>query len=155
MSSISPVEIWLIVGVLFIIIEFSTIPGIGFLFLGLGSLTSAVLFYFYPDFVNYQIGIVGIISFLWFAVLWWPLRVFVYGKKGKPTIGKDYFNLIGNQVIVISNEIGHEQTGQVSWSGTVMNARLDSKELQPAKKDEILYVLKVEGNILVCTRQKP
>ena len=31
--TITPVEIWLVVGIIFILIEFSKLPGIGFLFL--------------------------------------------------------------------------------------------------------------------------
>ena len=46
---ISAVEIWLIVGIIFIIIEFSKIPGIGFLFLGLGALTTSALISSYPE----------------------------------------------------------------------------------------------------------
>ncbi len=78
---ISAVEIWLIVGIIFIIIEFSKIPGIGFLFLGLGALTTSALISSYLEITDYQIATFGLVSFTWFLVLWWPLKKFVYGKR--------------------------------------------------------------------------
>ena len=60
--TITPVEIWLVVGIIFILIEFSKLPGIGFLFLGLGAMSSSVIFYFYPEIQNYQVASVGFSS---------------------------------------------------------------------------------------------
>ena len=146
--SISPIEIWMIVGVIFIVIEFSTIPGIGFLFLGLGALTTSALIYFYPNLVDYQVATVALGSFVWFLLLWWPLKVFIYGRKGKAK--RDYFDLVGAQVKVFDEVIKPGQMGQVSWSGAIMNARLD--DAQQAEKGEALYVTEVKGNVLVCSR---
>ncbi len=151
----SAVEIWLIIGVIFIIIEFSTIPGIGFLFLGLGALTSSVLFSFYQEIIDYQIAAFGLISFSWFLLLWWPLKKFIYNKKGQNDANQTYFNLVGNQVIVVDELIEPEKTGKVSWSGTVMNAKLESSEIESVKIGEGLYVSRVQGNILICSRKKP
>ena len=151
---ISAVEIWLILGIIFIIIEFSKIPGIGFLFLGLGALTTSALISSYPEIIDYQIATFGLISLAWFLALWWPLKKFVYGKnKGKNT-DQDYFDLIGNQVVVFDKYIEPGTIGQVSWSGTTMNAKLEDSEKENAQAGEILYISKVRGNILICTRKK-
>ncbi len=150
--NISSVEIWLVIGIIFIVIEFSTIPGIGFLFLALGSLTVATLISFYPKITDYQIAAFGIISFLWFLFLWWPLKKFVYGKNKNTS--QDYFDLIGNQVVVSSKYIDPGKVGQVSWSGTTMNAKLANSEKEQAKTGEMLYISKVKGNILICSRKK-
>jgi membrane protein implicated in regulation of membrane protease activity len=150
--NITPVEIWLLVGVIFILIEFSTIPGIGFLFVGFGSLSNAILIYNYPQLAEYHIAAVGILSMLWFLILWWPLKVYAYGKKGKK---KDYFDIAGSEVKVFDDVIKPGDMGQVEWSGTIMNARLQEHEEQAAQVGQTLYIIKVQGNILICSRTKP
>ena len=67
---ITPVEIWIAVGLLFILVEFTTIPGIGFLFLGLGSLSTAITIYYFPEIASFQVASVGLSSLAWFLLLW-------------------------------------------------------------------------------------
>lgn len=152
---ISAVEIWLIVGIIFIIIEFSKIPGIGFLFLGLGALTTSALISSYLEITHYQIATFGLVSFTWFLVLWWPLKKFVYGKRKGNNINQGYFDLVGNQVTVLNRNIEPGKIGQVSWSGTIMNAKLVDSEKEHVNPDDVLYVLEVKGNVLICSRKKP
>lgn len=149
----SYIEIWLIVGFCCIAIEFSTIPGIGFLFLGFGALSVSGVLYFYPaleDLIHYQLAALGILSFGWFLLLWWPLKRFIYRKKTKA--GGESFNLIGSQVKVFDGPIKPLQLGKVMWSGTIMNAKLAHSELEEAQVGEILHILEVQGNILICGR---
>lgn len=40
--AVTPIEIWLAIGIVFILIEFTKLPGIGFLFLGLGAISTCV-----------------------------------------------------------------------------------------------------------------
>ena len=148
--TITPVEIWLVVGIIFILIEFSKLPGIGFLFLGLGAMSSSVIFYFYPEIQNYQVASIGFSSLAWFLVLWWPLKAFVYGKN--KNLGKDYFDIVGMQVEVALEDIKPGSIGQVYWSGTIMNAQLSSKE-KIARVGDKLYVLEAKGNILICSHK--
>ncbi|MDP4708723.1 MAG: hypothetical protein NWS20_01790 [Rickettsiaceae bacterium] len=89
---ITPVEIWLVVGIIFILAEFTAVPGIGLLFIGLGALSASILMYYLPNLASYQVASVGLISLAWFLVLWWPLKVFVYGKKGGART--DYFDML-------------------------------------------------------------
>lgn len=149
---ITPIEIWIAVGLIFILVEFTAIPGIGFLFLGLGSLSTAIAIYYFPEIAAFQIASVGLTSLAWFLLLWWPLKIFIYGKKGKA--GSDYFDMVGMRVKVASEEIKPSGLGLVYWSGTTMNARFIDKDT-PIKKDEELYVIEVKGNILICSRDKP
>lgn len=149
---ITPIEIWIAVGLVFILVEFTAIPGIGFLFLGLGSLSTAIVIYYFPEIAAFQVASVGLTSLAWFLLLWWPLKIFIYGKKGKA--GSDYFDIVGMRVKVASEEIKPSGLGEVHWSGTTMNARFIDKDT-PIKKDEELYVLEVKGNILICSRNKP
>lgn len=77
----TPIELWLAVGIIFILVEFTSLPGIGLLFLGLGAISTSILIYYVPEIQNYQVASVGLSSLAWFLVLWWPLKIFVYGKK--------------------------------------------------------------------------
>ena len=152
MFNFSYVELWLLIGVIFILIEFN-VPGIGFLFLGLGSITSAIVIYNYPLLIEYQITLVGILSLSWFLILWWPLKIFIYGRNNnKKTQG--YFDIVGSEVKVVGKAITPGRKGQVMWSGAIMNARLSSDEKEPAEIGDKLYVIQVKGNVLLCAKQK-
>lgn len=146
-------ELWLAVGIIFILVEFTSLPGIGFLFLGLGAVSTSILIYYVPEIQNYQVASVGLLSLAWFLVLWWPLKVFVYGKKSNA--GSDYFDMVGMQVEVAFKDMEPSGLGQVYWSGTLMNARLEDKDSAGAKIGDKLYVTKIKGNILVCSHKKP
>lgn len=150
--TITPIEIWIAVGLIFILVEFTTLPGIGFLFLGLGSLSSAVIMFYYPEVVSFQVVSVGLSSLAWFLLLWWPLRIFIYGKKGKA--GSEYFDIVGMRVEVASENIKAPGMGKVYWSGTTMNAKFIDTNAEVKRGDE-LYVIKTKGNVLICSRTKP
>lgn len=130
---ITPVEIWIALGLIFIIVEFTAVPGIGFLFLGLGSLSTAIAIYYFPEIVSFQIASIGLSSLAWFLLLWWPLKVFIYGKKGKKA-KPDYFDMVGMRVEVTSEEIQPSGLGKVYWSGTTMNAKFIDKGFSAKKR---------------------
>jgi membrane protein implicated in regulation of membrane protease activity len=146
MFEITPSAIWLIVGLICLAIEFTKLPGIGFLFLGLGSLINSVLVYNYPFFEEHQYTSFGLVSFLSFILLWWPLKKYMYKKSPG-----SHFSLVGSEVEVYANPIMQGHTGQVKWSGTIMNAKLVSNSL-PAEVGEILVVTEVQGNVLICRK---
>ena len=150
--AVTPIEIWLAIGIVFILIEFTKLPGIGFLFLGLGAISTSILIYYMPEMVSYQIVAVGIISLMWFCILWWPLKIFVYGRKNDK---KSYFDMIGMEVEVAVEDFESGGLGQVYWSGTIMNARLEDKDKRGAKVGDKLYILDVKGNTLICSHKKP
>lgn len=150
MFNISPIEIWLLIGFICLIFEFTKFPAIGFLFLGLGALSNGILIYSYPLFSEYQYTSFGLLSFLWLAILWIPLKKYIY-KKGKQ---RDHFDIIGSEVVVYGNNILPGGTGQVKWSGAVMNARLSENEQEEALINQKLYIQQVNGNVLICRKSK-
>ena len=146
---IGPTEFWLFVGIVLIIFEFSHIPGIGLLFVGLGAISTAFITNYWPEQTTLsQIAYVGSTALLWFVCLWYPLKLFVYQRKTK--VGRESFDLRGSQVTVINKNIKAGEHGQVSWSGTIMNAQFIDDTNNVAKVDDTIYVLEVQGNKLIC-----
>ncbi len=146
---ISIIEWWLIVGVICIIIEFANIPNIGFLFLGLGGISNAIILNNYPYLLKYQYIIFGFTSFMWLIILWYPLKFYVYKKPYK----YEYSDMFGKEVQVYSNELLVGEKGQVLWSGTIMNAKLSKDAIKSARKGDTLYIVEIDGNVLICTTE--
>ncbi|WP_375332475.1 MULTISPECIES: NfeD family protein [unclassified Candidatus Tisiphia] len=147
LSEISIVEWWLIAGVICIIIEFANIPNVGFLFLGLGGVSTAIILNNYPGLLKYQYIIFGFASFMWLITLWYPLKFYVYKKYDK----YEYSDMVGKEVVVYSNKLLVGETGQVLWSGTIMNAKLSKDTIKSVHKGELLRIVQVDGNVLICT----
>lgn len=143
-------ECWLILGIIFILIEFIKLPGIGFLFISLGAFCNAIVTYNFPEITfNYQFAYFGIFSLIWWALLWWPLKMYIYKKN---TYKGNSFNLIGSKVKVVESSLANGMVGRVEWSGTIMNAVLDNQD-EKAEINEELYVKEVRGNILICVKK--
>lgn len=148
---ISDVELWIIIGIICLIIEFTKLPGIGFLFLSFGALSSAILISNYPNFFYNQyivFAYFGLLSLLWFIILWWPLKKYVDNKPNK----HNYFDMIGQEVKVYSRIVPRE-VGQVKWSDTIIDARLADAETEVAEKNTKLYIEQIVGNTLICSRK--
>ncbi|MGL4226239.1 MAG: NfeD family protein [Rickettsia sp.] len=143
-------EIWLIIGIICVAIEFFAAPSIGFLFFGFGALSNALVVYNYDINLQNQITIFGILSLIWFCVLYYPLKKYVYNKTDKT---ENYSDMIGKTVEVYSSTVSSDTMGQVKWSGAIMNAYLISNEID-AKTGDRLFITEVKGNILICSRQK-
>ena len=143
-----PIELWLFVGICCIAIECLQLPNIGFLFLGLGALSTGILINFFSGLALYQLIIFGLASLFWFLILWLPLKHYVY-RKNKPST---YSNMIGNEVYVVSAPIISGTIGQVKWSGTIMNATLEIDEKNPVEVGEKLYIKEMRGNVLICSK---
>lgn len=152
MISITPSMLWLLFGISLIILEFSQLPGIGFLFLGFGAITAAIITnYLKAETILIQFAYFGISSIAWFALLWYPMKKFLYQKDSNHT--KDSFDIVGAEVTVIKNDITSGSLGQVLWCGTVMNAKLIGKpNNDTAKVDDTLIVKEIRGNILFCQK---
>ena len=152
MISITPSILWILFGISLIILEFSQLPGIGFLFLGFGAITTAIITnYLKAETMLIQFAYFGISSIAWFALLWYPIKKFLYKKDSNQT--KDSFDIVGAEVTVIKNDIRVGHLGQVLWCGTVMNAKLIGKlNNDTAKVDDTLIVKEVKGNTLFCQK---
>ncbi|MCC2646863.1 MAG: hypothetical protein K0R02_928 [Rickettsiaceae bacterium] len=146
--NIQPSEVWMIIGFSLIFIELIKLPGLGFLFLGLGSLTVSIILASEKIELNQyaQIAIFIISSCIWFAVLWKPLKNFSSKKNSKTS----YYDMIGEDVVVIGDKITPGLIGQVKWSGTIMNATLESTANKPANIGDIIVIKEVMGNVLIC-----
>ncbi|KAF8818460.1 NfeD family protein [Rickettsia endosymbiont of Cardiosporidium cionae] len=140
--SMSP-KIWLIIGVIFIILEFFVIQSVGLLFLGFGSLSIAIISEYFSICYIYQIVIFSILSLVWLIIL---LPIIV-----KQTRKTKYDDMIGKEVLVYGNPIKCGILGEVQWSGVVMNAKLIDPDCIAIPGDK-LFILRVEGNILICSR---
>jgi membrane protein implicated in regulation of membrane protease activity len=152
MITITPSILWLLFGISLIILEFSQLPGIGFLFLGFGAITTAIMTnYLQAETMLTQFAYFGIASISWFALLWYPMKKFVY--QGENANLKESFDIVGSSVTVIKNNMKAGSLGQVLWCGTVMNARLIGKtNNDTAKVDDTLIVKEIKGNTLFCQK---
>ncbi|MCE3233004.1 MAG: hypothetical protein K0R98_1261 [Rickettsiaceae bacterium] len=132
---------WLICGAACIAIE-AFITGVGFLFVGLASISTGGLIasgLIDPANLVAQISIFLGLTFLWAVILWTPLQKFLK-RSG-------FQNIIGGTAIVESNTLASNTTGNVKWSGTTMLARLD-KNSQPVSKGDEVVITAMEGNVL-------
>ncbi|WP_425363794.1 NfeD family protein [Candidatus Tisiphia endosymbiont of Hybos culiciformis] len=143
------VELWLIAGIICIIIEFFNTPNVGFLFLGLGGISNAIILNNYPSFLKYQYITFGFVSFIWLIILWYPLKFYVGKKHDK----HEYSDMLGQEVQLYSNELLVGEKGQVLWSGTIMNAKLSKDSVKPAYKGDTLRIVQIDGNVLICTAE--
>lgn len=143
-------EIWLLIGIICLIIEFTAIPNIGFLFFGFGALSNAILIYNYPLDFKSQIIIFGLMSFIWFAILWPFLKKYAYKETNHKV--NNYSDMIGKTAEVYSDKIFQNDIGQVKWSGVIMNAKLLHGS-SAIHKGEIVHIIEVQGNVLICTKK--
>jgi membrane protein implicated in regulation of membrane protease activity len=151
--SITPIELWLLFGIILIILEFSQLPGIGFLFLGLGAISTAIITSYWPQgALLYQFAYFAITALLWFLLLYYPLKLFIY--KNSTNLSRESFDIIGSRVIVSHKDIKPGEYGQVLWSGTIMNAKLTDNAIDIATIGETIYVLEVKGNVLICSKKE-
>jgi len=143
-------EIWLIIGVICVVMEFFAIPNIGFLFFGFGALSNALIMYNYPLIsLTNQVTFFGLLSLIWFCILYYPLKKYVYHSTDKPA---NYSDMVGKKAEVYSKTISPDNLGQVKWSGVIMNAYLAPDE-PSAKSGDQVFIIEVKGNILICSKQ--
>ena len=65
-----------------------------------------------------------------------------------------YMDMIGGEVEVCNSSLFPGDLGQVKWSGTVMNARLDKTEQNSAAIGDKLFITAIHGNILICSKTR-
>ncbi len=144
-------QLWLtILGVVSIILEMGFISGIGFLFIGIGALSVAGLIEFNiinkDNLLSILLALVSLSS-LYFLIFW------KFFKKAHMQTLKNYNDIIGKEAVVIYSDIKGHTTGNVKWSGTIMNAQLvDTSDF--VKEGETVKIIKVKGNILFIKSTK-
>jgi membrane protein implicated in regulation of membrane protease activity len=116
------VYVWLILGVLLLIAEVAGAPGAGLLFAGLAAIVTSIFIHVGmvpPDGFVTQLIIFFIATAVWALLLWKPLKKF-NASRGHG----GYSNIIGDTAYVGSNGLTKRGGGEVTWSGTIMQARL-------------------------------
>lgn len=148
-----PVNAWLAAGAFIIAFEAFTVPGLGLFLGGLGALCTALLI---------KAGVVKETSTAaqfawcfgvtvgWALLLWKPLQKYRLKRRARNTEVKTN-NLIGEIVIVGEGGLKQGEVGQVIWSGTVMNAELESSHAHDLPQGAKAQVHSVSGNILKVT----
>ncbi len=115
------IYVWLLAGLLLLIIEVMGAPGAGLLFAGLGALIVGAALHLQllglADYVA-QFILFFAATVLWALLLWKPLKRFRTGQNNQ-----HYSNIIGDTAYVGSQGLTR-QGGEVTWSGTIMKARL-------------------------------
>ena len=142
---IDPKLFWMGLGIILVFIEISVVPGIGFLFAGLGAITVFLLTEFNVIEVDWlaNFAVFLVSSALWGTFLWKFL------KKSVKNIKHPYSDMVGEHCKVISNDLQKDVIGQVSWSGTITKAAIDdSAGLSIIKAGSVVEVVSVKGNIL-------
>lgn len=144
--------LWLIAGALMLALEAFGLPGIGFLFAGLGAILVGV---------TIESGLVGIENYVAqcavffvftsiFAVLLWKK---IKGWRLNPK-ADEYQNMIGDTAIIALSGLQKNARGQVRWSGTLMAAELDASEpAQGLAEGAVVKIVAVKGNVLYVKQQ--
>lgn len=118
----TPTTLWLLASVAFLALEALGLPGVGFLFAGLGALLVGAL----TGFGAIAAGSVTAQWIIFFAatgafavLLWKPLQKFHVNRRSH-----SYSNMVGDTAYVGSNGLKKNAVGEVTWSGTIMRAEL-------------------------------
>ncbi len=141
--------LWLILGASLILAEMLLFPGMGLLFAGLAALSVGILtgigLYAETDYLL-QIGTFLVLTGIWAAILWKPLKRF----GAEPSSGVTYRNIVGTTGKISSTELNRQDGGQVRWSGTIMQARLDEQSSRETlSKGTGVTITGIAGNILI------
>ncbi|MDX1975046.1 MAG: NfeD family protein [Rickettsiales bacterium] len=137
--------VWLILGVVFIVLEIVGIPGAGFFFAGLGALVAGAFIHIgwvLADNIFGQIIIFGLATAGFAALLWHPLKKLHIGKG----VG-GYNNIIGDTAYVGSEGLTKGKDGEVTWSGTIMKAKLAADSVsEQLEAGAPVTIIAVQGN---------
>ncbi len=126
----NPSSVWLLIGAVLIIVELALVPGIGFLFAGLGAISvGAVYIAGGIDSLSGQFILFFLATAFWTAILWKPLKSFIAGK------GSGFDDMVGGTAIVFGRPIEKGKMGEVKWSGAVMKCQFDPVAEGPATVD--------------------
>ncbi len=136
--------LWLAAGVTLIVLEFTLIPAVGFIFAGFAALIVGLLV---------GVGVLDSVLYQWIAalsltvilavVLWNP---FTNARKNKHY--GQYSDVIGQSATLTEN-LAPGQIGKAKWSGTTMKARLEDGAVDVMPKDREVIITALDGNVLV------
>lgn len=142
---------WLIVGFIFVAIEVFGIPSAGFLFGGLAAILMAILIegnIIAGENLPLTLGIWFFITAVIGAFLWSPIKKWRTTKHSATTTNN---GMIGDRAVILTKDLNPNELGNASWSGTIMNARLDSSVTHPIAVGTECTIVRVEGNTLILS----
>ncbi len=142
----NPSSIWLIAAALLIIIELVLVPGIGFLFAGLGAISvGAGLVVGWIEGLSAQLILFFFATAFWTAILWKPLKSFIAGK------GSGFDDMVGGTAVVFGQSIEKGMMGEVKWSGTIMKCQFNpvAEELETVAPETEVIITGVSKGILI------
>lgn len=135
--------LWLIAGAVFIAVEIFGIPGLGFLFAGIGALLvggAVELGLLAPEDLIKQFVLFFALSTISAALLW---------NKLKRKVEINYNNMIGDDAVVVEPGLMGSKEGQVKWSGTLMRAKIDPDcGISVLASESSVVIRRVDGNLL-------
>ena len=151
LMSLSPSAIWLICGAFLIILDVIMINAIWVIFAGLGAISVGAALA--GGWINSSVAQFVVFFFatgIWSILLWKPLKKFMDGSD------TGFNDMVGSTAIVFGNALEYGKLGQIKWSGTVMNCRLESnvegiEKIDPGSEVTITGVSK--GLMLVRTKK--
>jgi membrane protein implicated in regulation of membrane protease activity len=145
-----PAEIWLGLGAFLIVFEAITMPGLGLFLGGIGALCTGLLVkagIASEAALGAQVAWFFGLTTLWTAALWKPLLKFRMKSRRKG--GIELNNMVGGTATVGEHGLERGRTGQVTWSGTLMNAELEASAAVESLPAGALVVIKsVSGTTL-------
>ncbi len=139
---------WLIASAVLFALEAFGIPGIGFLFAGLGAIVTAGLIeagILAPDDLVSQWALFFVVTTASAIVLWRKMKTWRMNPNAP-----EYSNMVGTEATVTSAISGTGE-GQVRWSGTLMRAKLADHSAASLAEGAAVTVTRVEGNTLFVT----
>lgn len=145
---LSTTYIWLGIGVVMLLAEAMGISGVGLIFAGLACLTVGALVSL--EVLGADATLMQVIVFLmataaWTLVLWKPMRRF-YSSHNKA----GYSNMVGDTAYIGGGGLKKGETGEATWSGTIMKARLaDDAAAQAVGSGIAVEIVDVKGATLI------
>ncbi len=142
---------WLILGILFIIIDLLILRRSGFLYFGLGAILLGLLMTFrYIDDVN---AISQVLYFIFLSLVW--KGVFFKSRKKRARIAAA--QIIGSEAEVAERSgIVPGRIGNVKWNGVIRRARISpDSSIEKVDFGETVYVQEEQDGVFLIDSSKP
>lgn len=147
MELFSTSSTWLLIGVIFLLIELAAISGIGFLFLSIGAFIVSLASFNNQLTLTTQLIYFFVVSAISFIALIKPFKKLLLSQQTEK-----YSDLIGKEAVIHENDLTSNELGMVKWSGCIMNAKLIEGDDSKLPAGTIVKITAVEGNILICKK---
>ena len=151
MASFPVTYLWLIAGVLLVLFDTLHLGGVGIFFAGLGAIIAGAAVW--TGLIGQDAYVAQWLLFisaaaLWALILWIPMRKFRQRRHGK------YSNIVGETAYVGSQGLSRRKGGEVTWSGTIMKARLADNAMEALEAGTPVIITNVQGATLVVKPEK-